>query len=116
MGYVKSGDETPLGYTAGIVQTQGSSLREQPWALRRKSVGVEDMDNKESVPDLVMLSTPNSRERPRRPSTHGNPTLCLQKCLTALPFRPPVLLLYRFPGPKRRWLGERVALRAEKRS
>ena len=45
MGYVKNGDGTPLGYTVGIVQTQGSSLREQPWALRRNSVGVEDIDN-----------------------------------------------------------------------
>ena len=47
MGYVKYEDGTPLGYAAGIVQTQGSSLREQPWALRRNSVGVEDIDNKE---------------------------------------------------------------------
>ena len=47
MGYVPNNDGTPLGYTVGIVQTQGSSLREQPWALRRNSVGVEDIDNKE---------------------------------------------------------------------
>ena len=47
MGYVKNDDGTPLGYTVGIVQTQGSSLREQPWALRRNSVGVEDIDNKD---------------------------------------------------------------------
>ena len=42
MGYVKNGDGTPLGYTVGIFQTQGSSLREQPWALRRNSDGVEE--------------------------------------------------------------------------
>jgi len=42
MGYVKNDDGTPLGYRRGIVQTQGSSLREQPWALRRNSVGVEE--------------------------------------------------------------------------
>ena len=47
MGYVPNNDGTPLGYTVGIVQTQGSSLREQPWALRRNSVGVEDIDNKD---------------------------------------------------------------------
>ena len=47
MGYVKNDDGTPLGYTVGIVQTQGSSLREQPWAIRRNSVGVEDIDNKD---------------------------------------------------------------------
>ena len=47
MGYVKNDDRTPLGYTVGIVQTQGSSLREQPWALKRNSVGVEDIDNKD---------------------------------------------------------------------
>ena len=50
MGYVQNDDGTPLGplgYTVGIVQTQGSSLREQPWALRRNSVGVEDIDNKD---------------------------------------------------------------------
>ena len=42
MSYVQNDDGTPLGYTVGIVQTQGSSLREQPWALRRNSVGVEE--------------------------------------------------------------------------
>ena len=50
MGYVKNDDGTPLGplgYTVGIIQTQGSSLREQPWALRHNSVGVEDIDNKD---------------------------------------------------------------------
>ena len=54
MGYVPNDDGTPLGplgYTVGIVQIQGSSLREQPWAIRRNSVGVEDIDNKD--PDLV---------------------------------------------------------------
>ena len=35
----------PRWGTGGIVQTQGSSLREQPWALRRNSVGVEYIDN-----------------------------------------------------------------------
>ena len=47
MGYVQNDDRTPLGYTAGIVQTQGSSLCEQPWALRRNSYGVEDIYNSE---------------------------------------------------------------------
>ena len=50
MGYVKNDDRTPLGplgYTVRIVQTQGSSLREQPWALRHNSIGVEDIDNKD---------------------------------------------------------------------
>ena len=35
----------PRWGTGGGVQTQGSSLREQPWALRRNSVGVEYIDN-----------------------------------------------------------------------
>ena len=47
MGYVQNDDGTPLRYTVGIVQTQGSSLREQPWALRHNSAGVGDIDHKD---------------------------------------------------------------------
>ena len=45
MGYVKNDDGTPLGYRGESSRTQGSSLREQPWALIRNSVGVEDIAN-----------------------------------------------------------------------
>ena len=35
----------PFGVQGQIAQTQGCSLREQPWAFGRNSVGVEDIDN-----------------------------------------------------------------------
>ena len=66
----------PRWGTGGIVQTQGSSLREQPWALRRNSFGVEYIDNSDQCQILY--------KRRRRRSTHANPNKnASQRCPTA---------------------------------
>ena len=90
MGYVKNDDGTPLGYTVGIVQTQGSSLREQPWALRRNSVGVEDIDNKDQgqISSYQVLRTRENVGVAVATPLMEIPISSLQKCLTSLAFAP----------------------------
>ena len=55
----------PVGVHGKSVQTQGSSLREQPWALIRNSVGVEDIDNSDQC-QISSSFAPNNRERRQR--------------------------------------------------
>ena len=67
--------EPRWGTGRGGVQTQGSSLREQPWALRRNSFGVEDIDNSDqcqiSSYQVLLQASGSVLYRFPRPKGHG---------------------------------------------